>query len=128
MNRVSSRIVCAVLLLALGGCVISVRDDNVDGDWIGGERDDWRRRQERNREAIAHLELGRSVDSVIDELGPPDMTESFVRDGLTYRVLRYRTHRVRDDGRTTRDETEPLVFVDAELVGWGESAVEYARP
>jgi len=120
--------VCALLMLALGGCVISVHEDGAEGDWLGGEQDDWRRRQERNREAIAQLELGRSVDAVIDELGPPDITESFVRDGLTYRVLRYRTHRVHDDGRTTRDETEPLVFVDGELVGWGEAAVQYARP
>jgi len=29
-------------------------------------------------------------------------------------------------GRTTKDETTPLVFVDGELVGWGESAIEYA--
>jgi hypothetical protein len=43
-------------------------------------------------------------------------------------VLLYRTRLVREDGRTTRDETTPLVFVDGELVGWGESAVENATP
>lgn len=127
MNRLSSAALGVLLLCALGGCVIAVDDDHMDRGW-GAERDDWRQRQERNREAIAELELGRHIDSVVDELGPADFNESFVRDGLTYRVLRYRTHRVHDDGRTTRDETEPLVFVDGELVGWGESAIEFARP
>lgn len=124
MERVPASVICVLLTLALSGCVISVRDD---GGW-DDDPDDWQQVQERNQEAVAHLSLGRSLGSVTGELGTPDMTESFVRDGRTFEVLFYRTHRVHDDGRTTRDETTPLVFVDDELVGWGESAVKHAMP
>jgi len=125
VNRVPTTLICALSALLLSGCYISVRDD---GSAWSREGDNWRQRQQRNQEAIDYLELGRSLGSVTDELGPADMTESFGRDGRTFRVLLYRTRLVREDGRTTRDETTPLVFVDGELVGWGESAVENAIP
>jgi hypothetical protein len=35
-------------------------------------------------------------------------------------VLYYRTRRVDDDGITTKNECTPLVFINNELVGWGE--------
>lgn len=111
------------VLALLGGCVISVNDH--------GDREDgkgWREAQERNRAAIAEMRLGRTRDSVVAELGTADFTESFVRDGRTFYVLRYRTHHAHEDGRTTKDETTPLVFVDDELVGWGESALDNALP
>ena len=127
MQRVEAGIFVVLAVLALSGCYISVRDDTPQDGWVE-DSDDWQRRQRRNQEAIAYLELGRSVDSVTVELGTPDLTESFVRDGRAYRVLFYRTRLVREDGRTTRDETMPLVFVDDELVGWGESAIEHALP
>lgn len=126
MNHVPTSTICVLLTLVLSGCVISVRDDGMDAGWH--DEEDWRQRQERNQQALAYLELGRSVGSVTDELGPADLTESFVREGQTYRVLFYRTHRMHSDGRTTRDETVPLVFVDGELVGWGDSALAYAQP
>ena len=113
----------ALLGLMLSGCVLSIHDD--DGDW-NNDGDHWRARQERNKQAIDHLELGRSVSSVIDELGEPDMTEAFRRDGQPYKVLLYRTSRVHGDGRTSRDETTPLVFADGKLVGWGQSAIDNA--
>lgn len=116
----------SVLVTLVSGCVISVRDDGVDG-W-GRDSDDWRQRQERNEEAIRHLHLGRTLASVTGELGAPDMTESFVRDGREFRVLFYRTRLMHEDGRLTRDETTPLVFVGDELVGWGESAIGNAMP
>jgi hypothetical protein len=116
-----------LLGLTLSGCYISVRDDGPEGAWVR-ETDDWRHRQERNEEAVAHLELGRTLSSITSELGAPDMTEAFVRDGHSFRVLFYRSRLMHEDGRTTRNETTPLVFVDGELVGWGESAIEYALP
>ena len=61
-----------------------------------------------------------------ERLGEPDLVESFLRDGEEFVVLRYRTHRQRGDGETTRDETTPVVFVDGNVVGWGDSAIEYA--
>lgn len=126
MQRVKAGVFLVLVAVLSSGCYISVRDDGPEGGWSDG--DDWERRQRRNQESISYLELGRTVDSVTAELGTADFTESFVRDGQTFRVLFYRTHRVREDGRTTRDETTPLVFVDGELVGWGESAVENALP
>ncbi|MEQ8857101.1 MAG: DUF3192 domain-containing protein [Pseudomonadales bacterium] len=114
-------------VLFLSGCYISVRDDGPEGGWQedGG---DWQLRQQRNREAIGYLELGRGIDSLMAELGTPDLTESFLRDGRQFRVLFYRTRLAREDGLTSRDETTPLVFVDGELVGWGESAIAHALP
>ena len=110
--------------LSLGGCVISVRDDGPHDGW--SDEDDWQAPQGRNRALISELQLGWSLQAVTAELGTPDRSESFLREGREYRVLLYRTHRTRGDGRTTRDEMTPLVFVDGELVGWGESAVEHA--
>ncbi len=108
-----------VTTLWLTGCVIAVNTE----DWEDGN---WHHRQEKNSQRIEHLELGKTEDTVRDELGNPDFTESFLREGDTYTVLFYRTQHVRSDGVTTKDETTPLVFVDDRLVGWGENAVEYA--
>lgn len=111
----------ALCALFLSGCVIAVGDHHDDEDGDG-----WRERQRENRRAIAELDLGRSLASIEAQLGEPDFFETFQRDGERFVVLLYRTHRVREDGETTRDETTPLVFVDDALVGWGESAVEFA--
>lgn len=101
----------------LCGCVIAIdADDNDDADG-------WRERQATNRERLAALVIGAPRATVESEFGPPDFVESFLRDGVEYRVLRYRTHHRHSDGDTTEDETTPLVFVDGELVGWGETAV-----
>ena len=74
------------------------------------------------------LELGRSLGSIESEFGTPDIVESFQRDGNAYKVWFYRTRHVTSDGMTRRDETTPLVFIDDELVGWGESAIDKAAP
>jgi hypothetical protein len=107
------------LIAMLSGCVVAVNTD----DW---EDEAWFSRQNRNAEKIERLELGVSESSVKSEFGEPDFVESFMRNGETFRVLRYRTRHMDHDGTTTRDETTPLVFVNAILVGWGDSAVEHA--
>jgi hypothetical protein len=127
VNRLRTGIVGILLGLAVSGCYISVRDDSLDNGWAH-DSEDWKSRQEHNLEVINGLELGRTMSSVTSELGSPDLSESFLRDGRAFRVLLYRTRLVREDGRVTRDETTPLVFVDGELVGWGESAIENALP
>lgn len=114
-----------LLLLALtasitSGCVITVNTDDEYDD------NDWKSRQVRNERAINRMELGRSESSIARELGEPDFVDAFSRDGQAFKVLYYRTHRVRDDGVTTRNETTPLVFVDGVLVGWGETAIDHA--
>ncbi|MEE4300850.1 MAG: DUF3192 domain-containing protein [Pseudomonadales bacterium] len=109
------------LAVLLSGCVVAIGNGD-DDDWDDG----WSKRQRENREAIADLELGLRRDTVIDRLGTPDFSESFLREGREFVVLFYRTHRRHGDGETSRDETTPLVFVNDDLVGWGESAIAHA--
>lgn len=112
------------LLMALGlsmvllsGCVVSV----------GGNRGSsgeaaWQQTERENREAIARLDPGMRIEDVRRKMGTPDFLEALHIDGVHFEVLFYRTHRVRADGHTTRDETTPLVFADGFLQAWGESA------
>lgn len=114
------RLLTLAALLMLGGCVIAVNTD----DWE--HEDGWKARQKENERVISRLQIGDLKSEIRDELGRPDFNESFIREGQTYTVLYYRTRHLSHDGETTRDETTPLVFVDNELVGWGESAVDHA--
>jgi Protein of unknown function (DUF3192) len=115
--------VALACVLALSGCVIAVGTE----DWKDDVAD-WRDRQEHNRHVVETLQLGQSRDVLVADLGSADFAEAFTRDGRNFEVLFYRTRHVDDDGRTTKDETTPLVFVDGALVGWGESAVDKAAP
>lgn len=120
MSRMTHSVVVLLMLTSLAGCVVAIGNDS-DHD-----EDQWENRQERNDRYIRQLQLGQSQSLVESELGRPDFSESFRRDGDEYQVIYYRTQRVRGDGHTTRDETTPLVFVDQVLVGWGESAIDRA--
>lgn len=109
-------VLAGMLIMTLAGCAITVNDG------AGSKREaDWRERQEHNRYEIAHLEIGMSGTEVRERLGRPDISEAFTRDGAEYRILYYRTQHSRSDGKTTRDETTPLVFRDDRLEGWGET-------
>lgn len=101
-------------LLAASGCVISVHDKD--------ERPDWRETEEINRANLERLELGMPVDRVRNTMGTPAFSEAFEWDGEAWRTLFYRTQRMRGDGRTTRDETTPVILRNGTLWGWGESA------
>lgn len=110
----------AVLLtLLLSGCVVHVGDDGP------GSGEEWKARQEYNRDVIAHLEIGQTRANVEERLGRPDFTEAYVREGAEYHILHYRTQHRHGDGKTTRDETTPLVFRDGHLEGWGDTV--YSR-
>ena len=108
----------ALLPLATTGCI-----------YVGGEHVDsgWRAEQRENREAISRLEIGSPRSAVLSELGSPHFSEAFDRDGEEIRILFYRTQRRHSDGRTTRDETTPLIFENELLVGWGDSVYEDVR-
>lgn len=84
----------------------------------------WQEREIFNRKHIGQLELGTSNEEVLRLLGPPDISEAHPTDDGEILVLFYRTHRVRSDGMTTRDETTPLLFRNGELIAWGETAYE----
>jgi len=103
----------------LSGCVISV-DEGRDGYDSGSS---WAEREEDNRQQISRLDIGASVNSVRNAMGVPDFDELLQKDGKEHRVLFYRTQRNRGDGATTKDECTPIVFVDGQLIGFGESAL-----
>lgn len=127
VNKLMTLPICALLVLGLNGCIVSFHEDQDDDSW-SLDTENWERRQQRNQAYISQLDIGARLDAVTSELGTPDMTESFVRGGQTFRVLFYRTRLVHRDRRVTHDETTPLVFADGGLVGWGESAIENAMP
>ena len=112
-------IVALAALPVLSGCVINVNSD----EWE--EEENWRTQQSRNERMIAGFELGISRASVEADLGDADFVDAFERDGETINVLFYRTHHRHSDGKTTRDETTPLIFRDGRLSGYGQSALEF---
>jgi len=113
----------AALLLTsttLAGCVVAIGNDGFSDD------QQWEQTQKRNDSYINSIKLGASVSIIRADLGEPDYRDSFQRNGDTYDVLYYRTHHQNSDGKTTRDETTPLVFIDGHLVGYGSTAIENA--
>ncbi|MFT5209022.1 MAG: hypothetical protein ACI9CE_000740 [Flavobacterium sp.] len=111
-----------LLLSTLAGCVVAIGNDGYDD----GE-DGWEHRQEKNLRYINGLDLGTSMNVVEADLGTPDFSDSFQRDGEVFNVIYYRTQHRESDGETSRDETTPLVFIGKSLVGWGELAIEQAN-
>ena len=106
-------------MLALGGCVINVNADHDE------EESNWKSKQQSNARAISAMEIGRSKIEIEAELGTADFNDAFEGSGGTYRVLFYRTRHLHSDGRTTRDETTPIVFHNGNVVGWGDSALAH---
>ena len=113
----------AVLALALvspaflSGCVISV-----GGDGDSHYSSDWQDREYNNRKHISRLEPDMTFESVVKRMGVADFSERYQKEESDYRVLFYRTQKLKGDGVTTKDECSPLVFKDGALVGWGEQA------
>lgn len=118
MNKHVSRLLIAVMLpVVLSGCVVAIGNEDID------RRDDWAQIERENREAITSLEIGMDRASVEGRMPhPPAMSEAFTVDDSVFTVLFYRTQRVDGDGRTTRDETTPVIFHNGILDAWGESA------
>lgn len=110
----------STLSIGLSGCVIVAKD----GNWSD---DNWRATQKENRKAIANLELDTARSQVMAELGSPDFSEAFTRDGDNYQVLYYRTQHRHSNNETTKDETTPLIFKNDKLVGWGEESLRLVR-
>eukprot|EP00055_Hartaetosiga_balthica_P007525 m.143086 g.143086 ORF g.143086 m.143086 type:complete len:125 (-) comp58160_c0_seq1:8-382(-) len=83
---------------------------------------DWEDRQEFNKVQITKLELGVTRASILELLGPPDITEAKKNGASTVQVMFYRTQHMKSDGITTQNECTPLLFEDDLLVAWGDGA------
>ncbi|MFT4712651.1 MAG: hypothetical protein ACJAVI_001298 [Candidatus Azotimanducaceae bacterium] len=121
MKRIAQTLALVSMTALLSSCVVSIGNDDFDD-----EHEQWQGQQDRALKMINGLDLGRDLASIESEFGVPDFTDSFMRSGEAIRILHYRTHHSHSDGKTTRDETTPLVFIDDQLVGWGDMAIEKA--
>lgn len=116
---ISALLLAGVAGILLSGCVISIDDDDYDDN-----RTSWSQIEEDNREKIGLLSIGTSIDAVRRKMGVPDFDELMVKSDEEYRILFYRTQRTKDDGTTTKDECTPLIFVNGELSGFGQTALD----
>ena len=110
----------SLALFAASGCVVVVDNDKKSSS----RPTSFEERQADNRAALSSFKLGISPAEVIERMGTADFDELLVKNGMQYRVLYYRTHRVTADSMTTKDECTPLVFADNELLGWGDSKLK----
>lgn len=109
-------------VLFLSGCVIAIDDDyDYDNDHNNAS---WAELEEDNREKISSLGVGASINSVRRTMGTPDFDELLVKNDQEHRILFYRTQRIKGDGATTKDECTPIIFLNGELVGFGQTALD----
>ncbi|WNO62019.1 DUF3192 domain-containing protein [Rheinheimera sp. MMS21-TC3] len=114
-------LVATTLAATLSGCVVSVGGKHglTDGNSA------WEKTQQYNQEQVNNLQLDMPIDSVRGLMGKPDFSELFTKEDVAIQVLFYRTHHVKSDGKTTKDECTPLIFKQNKLVGWGDKAYQY---
>jgi len=121
MKIVLNLIVIIFLATSLSGCIV------VGGDHWRDKNGSWEDRQLKNQSVINQLELNDSRQVVLKQLGAPDFSEAFTKGGDNYRILFYRTQHEHSDGKTSKDETTPLVFKNEKLIGWGMDALNSVR-
>ncbi|MGI5309229.1 DUF3192 domain-containing protein [Rheinheimera sp. WS51] len=119
---IAKLIVTSGLVLALSGCVVAVGGKN-DNDTVGDSS--WEKTQRHNQQQVNQLTLDLSAEHIRSLMGAPDFSETFTKEGETIQVLFYRTHHMKSDGKTTKDECTPLIFKQDKLVGWGDKAYQY---
>jgi hypothetical protein len=85
---------------------------------------DWKDREEYNKVQVSKLELGLNKQAILDLLGSPDISEAKRIGEKELQVLFYRTQHKQADGITTADECTPLLFVNGQLIAWGDSAYQ----
>ena len=107
------------IIISLTGCVVAVGNDSDKGEYFGHHKKD---SELHNRKIISELVTLMSVPDVQHKLGVADFYEAYEKDNKRIQVLFYRTHILIKDGITAKDECTPLVFVDGELISWGEQA------
>ncbi|WP_041350748.1 DUF3192 domain-containing protein [Nitrosococcus watsonii] len=72
----------------------------------------------RNRDRLNGLHTGMAQEEVLQHMGKPWRTDSFLENEQTYLVLYYVTQRI-PDGTTTDEEMTPVMIREGILVGWG---------
>jgi hypothetical protein len=115
-------LLCVAASLAISGCVISIDDDDYDGEY-SSQYSSWKKEQRSNKQHIAQLVLGQSKDAVSDKMGAAAFNEALQKDGNQFQLLWYRTQHNESDGITTKDECTPLIFRNNQLIGWGDTAL-----
>ncbi|KXI28166.1 DUF3192 domain-containing protein [Paraglaciecola hydrolytica] len=85
---------------------------------------DWKDREEFNKVQVSKLELGLNKQAILTLLGSPDISEAKRIGEKELQVMFYRTQHKQSDGITTADECTPLLFVNGQLIAWGDSAYQ----
>lgn len=117
-NKIAIRIGIGVFLYAL--FVVAVLTFYPDKP----ENMGWKDREEFNKVQVSKLELGTPKKTILELLGSPDISEAKRLGDKELQVMFYRTQHKQADGITTPDECTPLLFVDGQLVAWGDSAYQ----
>lgn len=115
MKAVYTSVILAASL-ALGGCVVNVKDH-------GNSYQDWQQLEQQNREHLSRLSLGMGKDEALNLMGRADFHEAWSENDKEVQVYYYRTNRIHGDGTTTKEECTPVVFHNNKLVGWGATAL-----
>jgi hypothetical protein len=106
----------------LSGCVVAIGDKDYESS--ANTDKEWRKNQQANLTHINQFQPGIAFNDVIGLMGTPDFTEFLIKDQQQVQVLFYRTEHKRSDGRTTKDECTPLVFINGQLHSWGDKAYQ----
>jgi hypothetical protein len=114
-------LVIAPLSLGLSGCVFKIGGD---GEFVSTS--DFEDREYKNRKQIAKISLGAGFNDTQMTMGVADFTETYKNKEQVVQVLYYRTHRIRKDGLTTKDECTYMNFIDGVLTQTGNGA-DYQR-
>lgn len=118
--------VAVTLAVTLSGCVVAVGGKHkFDDASESNSKSNWQKTQRYNQEQVNKFELDMSIDTIRSLMGAPDFSESFDQNGTAVQVLFYRTHHIKSDGKTTKDECTPVIFKQNKLVGWGDKAYQY---
>lgn len=85
----------------------------------------WQDREAFNNRFIDKLKAGQklSSDTLLQQLGAPDLTFAKKRNEHVYQIFFYRTQHVKSDGITTQDECTGMLFKDGLLIAWGLGAL-----
>ncbi|KPZ67510.1 MULTISPECIES: DUF3192 domain-containing protein [Shewanella] len=84
----------------------------------------WQERQEFNHNMLSEINIGQPIENIRKLMGRADFTEAKATDNANFQIMFYRTHHVKSDGITTKDECTPLLFKDGKLIAWGQETYD----